>query len=678
MSMTDGSGIAGGAPRRAAGLLIAAAGMAAFLVLPEGMLRLALLGLSAGLGALALGGGSAVPKRRRAPGPTRDPAMDATAPDADPGLVAGPLAPTGSVRHHASGGAARDGRDFMPARAAANSPSQDSARPAVPHEFGGGLEDAFAAMPVALVAIREGGFVYAGNPRAQALLAHDLRTAPHLRDLVGGLGRSIRDWVEDALEGRGLGHPEVLRARLPQAETYIQVTFGRVLRDGAPTLIAHLSDATEFKTLEAQFVQGQKMQAIGQLAGGVAHDFNNLLTAISGHCDLLMLRRDQHDPDYADLVQINQNANRAAGLVGQLLAFSRKQNLQPEVLDVAETLSELTHLLNRLVGERVALTLNPSAEVGRIRADRRQMEQVLMNLVVNARDALPEGGAIRIEGGDLDLVAPLLRDRAEVPAGTYVELRVTDEGCGIPPDQLGKIFEPFWTTKRPGEGTGLGLSTVYGIVKQTGGFIFVDSEVGVGTTFQLLFPRHEPAAPSEEPEVAPAAEPRGDGMILLVEDEAPVRNFASRALQLQGYEVVEAESAEAALELLEDPRLKVDLFVTDVVMPGLDGPSWVQRARQERPDVRVVFMSGYAEEALDGSAGAIPHSVFLPKPFSLEALSRTVARQLEGHGASARAAPRRRASSSPEGGAAGDDLLTAASRAGRPDPGGRPGGAAAP
>ncbi len=373
------------------------------------------------------------------------------------------------------------------------------------------------------------------------------------------------------------------------------------------------------------------MQAIGQLAGGIAHDFNNLLTAISGHCDLLMLRHDQGDPDYGDLVQINQNANRAASLVGQLLAYSRKQNLQPEILDLRDTLSDLTHLLNRLVGEKVRLSLSHDPGLHPIRADKRQLEQVLMNLVVNARDAMPQGGEIRIETTDITLADPLERDRVEVPAGNYVMVKVIDHGAGIAPDKRHKIFEPFYTTKAVGEGTGLGLSTAYGIVKQSGGYIFVDSEVGSGTCFTLYFPAHDKVAMPQNPvsvEIASSSLKQGEGVILLVEDEAPVRAFASRALRLRGYTVIEAESAEEALKTLEDETLTVDVFVTDVIMPGMDGPSWVKKALIARPDVKVVFVSGYAKEDAVGNQASVPNSVFLPKPFSLSDLTKTVQRQL--------------------------------------------------
>ncbi|MEO1798295.1 MAG: ATP-binding protein, partial [Pseudomonadota bacterium] len=387
----------------------------------------------------------------------------------------------------------------------------------------------------------------------------------------------------------------------------------------------------------------QKMQAIGQLAGGVAHDFNNLLTAIAGHCDLLLLRHDNTDPDYGDLMQIHQNTNRAASLVSQLLAFSRKQNLRPEALDMRETLADMGHLLNRLVGERVVLEQADPGDLPPIRADKRQLEQVLMNLVVNARDAMPDGGRINISTEAINLTEPMERGRALVPAGDYILVHVRDEGVGIPKEKQAQIFEPFFTTKKVGEGTGLGLSTAYGIVKQSGGFIFVESAPGVGTTFTLYFPvaevEAEPVAPALPaaaalPTKGPApnraangaspASASAKGTVLLVEDEAPVRAFASRALRLRGFTVLEADSAEAALSTLKDESVKVDIFVTDVVMPGQDGPSWVREALRERPDTKVVFVSGYAKETFSDRQASIPNSVFLAKPFSLNELTNVV------------------------------------------------------
>ncbi|WP_353473878.1 ATP-binding protein [Salipiger sp. H15] len=494
------------------------------------------------------------------------------------------------------------------------------------------VRDGVDELPVPLLRLAPDGRILRANAEACRMLEVASADGSSIEEHMAGLGRSITDWLSDAAAGRDLHRSEFLRLVRPEREVFVQVTLNRVVTAGRAELIAVLSDATELKSLEAQFVQSQKMQAIGQLAGGVAHDFNNLLTAISGHCDLLLLRHDQGDADYADLLQINQNANRAASLVGQLLAFSRKQTLSVEKLDLRDTLSDLTHLLNRLVGERVHLTLRHDPVLPPIRGDRRQLEQVMMNLVVNARDAMPEGGEIVIETERRLVREPLIRDRARVEPGAYVCVKVIDQGLGIAQDKLQKVFEPFFTTKRTGEGTGLGLSTVYGIVKQTGGFIFVDSVLGEGSCFTLLFPAYEAPGELEAPAAEPArpAAPRDGSVVLLVEDEAPVRAFAARALRLRGFTVIEAETAEQALTALEEPALKVDVFVTDVVMPGMDGPSWVRRALEDRPGTRVVFVSGYAEEALDKSRVSVPNSVFLPKPFSLSDLTETVQRQLGG------------------------------------------------
>ncbi|MDZ7710436.1 MAG: ATP-binding protein [Roseovarius sp.] len=489
----------------------------------------------------------------------------------------------------------------------------------------------FDHLPVPLLKLDTEGRIRLSNSPARALLGCEETDGLRLGEVLEGLGRPVADWIADAAAGRGTVHPEVLRVRRADGETFVQVALNRA-RDGDDTvMIAVITDATEFKSLEAQFAQSQKMQAIGQLAGGIAHDFNNLLTAITGHCDLLLLRHDPGDLDYADLTQINQNANRAAALVSQLLAYSRKQTMHPRILDLRDTLSDLTHLLNRLVGERTALALSHEPGLDAIRADKRQLEQVIMNLVVNSRDAMPEGGEIRIVTQNISLDEPLRRDRAIVAPGRYVSIEVIDEGIGIAPDKLDKVFEPFFTTKGVGKGTGLGLSTVYGIVKQSGGFIFADSIEGKGTTFRLLFPAHAHCeAVRMSGDRAGAFESRSHGTVLLVEDEVPVRAFASRALQLRGFSVIEAGSAEEALEVLSDTTVSVDVFVTDVVMPGLDGPGWVQKALADRPEVPVVFVSGYAEETFGDAQARIARSVFLPKPFSLDELIETVQRLAPG------------------------------------------------
>lgn len=492
----------------------------------------------------------------------------------------------------------------------------------------------FDELPVALLKLAPDGRVTLANRAARALINLPVTSKTVMSDLMEGLGRSILDWLMEAVEGKNANQTEFLRLKREDKEVIVQVSLNRVVEGDESSLIAVLNDATELKSLEEQFVQSQKMQAIGQLAGGVAHDFNNLLTAISGHCDLLLLRHDQGDADYADLIQINQNANRAAALVGQLLAFSRKQNLRPEILDLRNTLADLTHLLNRLVGERVTLTLNNDPVLPSIRADKRQLEQVLMNLVVNARDAMPDGGEIRVTTETIELTEPLARDRVVVPVGKFVSVTVTDEGIGIAQDKLQKVFEPFFTTKRTGEGTGLGLSTAYGIVKQSGGYIFVDSTEGVGTTFTLMFPAHglatEQVAVAAEGGRPDLPEVEHSGVVLLVEDEAPVRSFATRALKMRGFTVMEAASGEEALEILDSDRPAVDVFVSDVIMPGIDGPSWVRQARENYPNVPVIFVSGYAEDSFSDDQARIDNSSFLPKPFSLSDLTEAVQARVVG------------------------------------------------
>ncbi|MDS9467227.1 ATP-binding protein [Paracoccus sp. MBLB3053] len=491
--------------------------------------------------------------------------------------------------------------------------------------------DEFDRLPVSLLTLDAQGRITRVNEAARELLAGAL-PGQSLSQYLDGLGRELGDWVSDICAGRTAGSAEVLHLKGERADRFVQVSLSRSC-DGQVTAV--LSDASAMKTLEAQFVQSQKMQAIGQLAGGIAHDFNNLLTAITGHCDLLMLRHDKADPDYADLDQISQNANRAAALVRQLLAFSRKQTLKPQIMDLRDTLSDLTHLLNRLVGERIALTFDHDPSLRMIRADRRQLEQVMMNLVVNARDAMPQGGDITIATDNHRLDAPTSFGRATLPPGDYVRVQVHDQGCGIADDELTKIFEPFYTTKPTGEGTGLGLSTAYGIVKQTGGYIFCQSVLGQGSTFSLFFPAHDKKAEAGAPEpaktrpVEPVLRRESDATVLLVEDEAPVRAFASRALKLQGFNVLEASCAEDALTILADHRLNVDVFVTDVIMPGMDGPAWVRTALRERPRTRVIFMSGYAEDVFSEGRPPVPNSAFLAKPFSLSDLTALVTRQLD-------------------------------------------------
>ncbi len=481
--------------------------------------------------------------------------------------------------------------------------------------------------PIAVLRISPDDRVTYGNCVAREYLGLKDGESPRFDELVTGLGRSVSAWINSYRNTGKTSVPEVLETRRNTSASVLQVSLidSQCTPDG--TLLATLSDATQLQSLQAQFAQSQKMQAIGQLAGGVAHDFNNLLTAISGYCDLLLLRHEQEDPDYGDLVQISQNANRAAALVGQLLAFSRKQTLQPQIINVNNSLSDLSHLLNRLVGEKVRLQTIYGKDLPDIFVDGRQLEQVIMNLVVNARDAMQPGGEVEIVSGLEDYQTNTLIQKATVPAGRYVSIQVRDSGSGIRHDQIHKVFEPFYSTKKAGEGTGLGLSMVYGIIKQTGGFIFVESKLGQGTVFTILLPEYdsqEVAAGSVAKTKKAAATSLTGLCVMLVEDEAPVRAFAARALRLHGIEVTEADSAESALEILDDPDQFVDIIVSDVVMPGMDGPTWVRKALKSRPDTKVIFVSGYAEEAFSQKHPEIEKAVFLPKPFSLKQLIETV------------------------------------------------------
>ncbi len=394
-------------------------------------------------------------------------------------------------------------------------------------------------------------------------------------------------------------------------------------------LTLHFIDVTEQKNLEIQFAQSQKMQAIGQLAGGVAHDFNNLLTAMIGFCDLLLLRTPPSDPSFADIMQIKQNANRAANLVRQLLAFSRQQTLQPRVLNITDILYELRHLIERLIGEHIDLEVVHGRDLGLVKVDQGQFEQVMINLAVNARDAMPRGGTLTIRTANVHQERQLRRGHESMPAGDYVLIEMTDTGIGIPKENLARIFDPFFSTKQVGSGTGLGLSTVYGIVKQTGGFVFVSSAPSQGAVFQIYLPRCEPAdaaklAQSDIGEVAAVKDLTGHGTIMLVEDDEPVRIFGARALRNKGYKVIEARSGEAALDLIRNAAEPINLLITDVVMPHMDGPGLVREVREINAEMKVIFISGYTEDAfrqrLDSDVGI----EFLPKPFSLKELAAKV------------------------------------------------------
>ncbi|MEP2102070.1 MAG: response regulator [Parasphingorhabdus sp.] len=411
---------------------------------------------------------------------------------------------------------------------------------------------------------------------------------------------------------------------------------------GDAAVLLSIKDNSEETKLKSQVAQATKMQAVGQLAGGVAHDFNNILTAIIGHCDLMLLRHAPGDSDYDDIQQVKNNSNRAAGLTRQLLAFSRQQTLRPQILQLPDVVADVSNLLKRLLDDSIELEVKHGRNLGLVRADPGQLEQVIINLGVNARDAIESTGA---KGGKISITTQMVAAsdvralKSDIlPVGDYTALFVTDTGKGIAPELIGKIFEPFFTTKEVGKGTGLGLSTVYGIVKQSGGYIFADSKPGKGATFSIYFPVHK----MSEQETAQTMEPLkavakkelwGSGHILLVEDEDMVRAVAERALTRQGYTVVTASDGEEGLQHLEDLAEGEDIFdmvVSDVVMPNMDGPAMAKEVRAQYPDMPILFMSGYAEEQLRKSID-LDNVAFLPKPFSVAQIAEAVGEILAEH-----------------------------------------------
>ena len=492
------------------------------------------------------------------------------------------------------------------------------------------LQTLLDVLPVGLALVdRDGRFLTMNQAFRQAAGIKGSALPVYPGDLVVKEDKAA---VADAVRrnARGPAMSGDLAVRLSgQTSEPVALTIAGLRGLGDAAVLLLLKDNSEEAKLKRQVAQATKMQVVGQLAGGVAHDFNNILTAIIGHCDLMLMRHTPGDSDYDDIQQIKSNSNRAAGLTRQLLAFSRQQTLRPQVLQLPDVVSEVSHLLKRLLGETVELVVKHGRNLGPVRADPGQLEQVIVNLAVNARDAMAEtrGGTLTIQTYSVkaDQVAELGSDI--LPIADYSALSVTDTGCGIPPSVLGKIFEPFFTTKEVGKGTGLGLSTVYGIVKQSGGFIFADSKVGQGTRFVIYLPVHrEEAAASRSRKLGKPKQDElwGSGTVLLVEDEPMVRSVAERALTRHGYTVICADNGEDALEVLARGE-EIALLISDVVMPGMDGPTMVREARKTRPDLKILFMSGYAEEQLRNSID-IEHVNFLPKPFSVTELAEAARR----------------------------------------------------
>jgi two-component system cell cycle sensor histidine kinase/response regulator CckA len=506
------------------------------------------------------------------------------------------------------------------------------------------LEALLEQLPVGLAMTdRDGHFLFA-NPafRRVAGVARNRHLPPFPSDIVVPADKSA---LADAVRryGQGPASSGDIAVRLKgQPDEPVSLGLAGIRGLGEAAVLLSLADTTEETRLKRQVAQATKMQAVGQLAGGVAHDFNNVLTAIIGYCDLMLLRHIPGDSDYDDIQQIKANSNRAASLTRQLLAFSRQQTLQPEIIQVPDVISEVGQMLKRLLGARITLRTHHDRELGPVRADPRQLEQVVMNLAVNARDAIQARGGEqasgtlsfstrRVQATDVRR----LRDNEIIPAGDYTALIAEDTGGGIPPEDLPKIFEPFFTTKDLGKGTGLGLSTVYGIVKQSGGFIFADNVAGPdgkvkGARFTIYLPVHN-ATPEElarEKQAEEASDWSGGGRILLVEDEDTVRAVAERALTRQGYNVVTAADGDEGLEQIRNDG-GFDLVVSDVVMPSMDGPAMAREIRKIAPRIPVLFMSGYAEEQLRREID-IEGMHFIPKPFSVQQIAAKVGQVLGG------------------------------------------------
>ncbi|MDY7099204.1 MAG: response regulator [Pseudomonadota bacterium] len=495
------------------------------------------------------------------------------------------------------------------------------------------LDALLAQLPLGLAMTdRDGRFLFANDAFLRSIDREGRGLPAFPTDLVV---REDKGALSDAVRrhGRGPATSGDMAVRLTnQPEEPVSLGLAGVRGLGEAAVLLSLADSSEENQLKRQVAQATKMQAVGQLAGGVAHDFNNVLTAIIGTCDLMLLRHTPGDSDYDDIQQIQANSNRAASLTRQLLAFSRQQTLRPEILQLPDVVSEVGPLIKRLLGEKISYYVQHDRDLGPVRADPQQLEQVIMNLAVNARDAInsnePRAGSA---SGRISLLTRSLKAKDVIqlgseilPAADYTVLIVQDTGGGIPAHVLPKLFEPFFTTKEQGKGTGLGLSTAYGIVKQSGGFIFADNVTDTagnptGARFTIYFPVHRGEAPRRKETPAPTSSDwSAGGKLLLVEDEDMVRIVAERALTRAGYQVTACPGGEEGLAAIAEGT-EFDIVVSDVVMPGMDGPAMVRAIRQQRPSIPVLFMSGYAEEQLRKDID-IPDMHFIAKPFSVSAI----------------------------------------------------------
>jgi two-component system cell cycle sensor histidine kinase/response regulator CckA len=500
----------------------------------------------------------------------------------------------------------------------------------------------FNSAPVAMGLVSRGGRLSLANPALINLLGVSGSRAwtggLNIVDLVAPDHRPLLvETMEKAL-ARKAGIPPVPIALASDPSRTGRLYFSPLITSRQsqqpPVAVVYGIDTSEQRALEEQVAQSQKMQAVGQLAGGIAHDFNNMLTAIIGFSDLLLARHRASDPAFKDIMNIKQNANRAASLVRQLLAFSRRQTMRPRVLLLTDVLQDLVILLGRLLGEKINLRVIHGRDLWLVKADQNQLEQVIINLAVNARDAMPDGGELTIRTANISERDSLKLAASGLKPGEYLMCEVSDTGCGMGPEIMDKIFEPFFSTKEVGKGTGLGLSMVYGIVKQTGGHITVESQPGAGAIFRIYLPRH--IETDADREILPAKPEKkekpsdltGSGTILLVEDEDAVRAFTSRALTTRGYKVIEAVNGFEAIDVMNSRAREVDLVISDVVMPGMEGPALLKRLREQNPDLKFILISGYAEEAFKDNLDESEPFTFLPKPFSLKELAAAVKQTL--------------------------------------------------
>lgn len=506
------------------------------------------------------------------------------------------------------------------------------------------LEQFYHSAPIGIATISDKGEISNANGSFRVLLGQSGEVVSNnlFAVIEDEYHEALKTALENAANGNAVIAPVDVKFRSTESNDgersgQLYLSPARDMTEDGAVGIIYAIDTSKQRALEAQFAQSQKMQAVGQLAGGIAHDFNNVLTAIIGYCDLLIGSHRPTDPAFKDMMHIKQNANRAASLVRHLLAFSRQQTLRPEVLSLNNVIQDVTAMLSRLLGEKVELKVVHGRDLWSVKADNHQFDQVIINLAVNARDAMPEGGTLTLRTENIAEHRSLDEEKRGLKPGEYVLLEISDSGCGMPQSVIDKIFEPFFTTKDIGKGTGLGLSMVYGIVKQTDGYIFVDSVESEGTSFKIYLPRHVEdetlkieAKPEEAVQVERPRDMTGSETLLLVEDEEAVRSFAVRALTTRGYHVLEASSGVDALDVVSKYDGRIDLVVSDVMMPEMDGPTMLSHLRDTLPDVKVIFISGYAEDAFDKNLKQGESFTFLPKPFSLKQLAATVKETLEG------------------------------------------------